>query len=69
MIKFIFDEKMIDEALKANGWSSGWNSDEWCHKEDNADYSSYTTKEAFAKLLNKCSLIPRNVENCWVTEE
>ena len=38
MIKFIFDEKMIDEALKANGWSSGWNSADWCHETDNPDY-------------------------------
>ena len=65
MIKFVFDEEMIDDALKANGWSAGWNSNEWSHEDENADYCSYTTKEAFTKLLNKCNLIPRNVENCW----
>ena len=38
MIKFVFDEEMIDDALKANGWNAGWNSDEWSHKDDNADW-------------------------------
>ena len=69
MTKFIFDEEMIGEALKANGWSSGWNSQMWVHENENPDYSSHTTKEAFAKLLYKCNLVPENVERCWEVEE
>ena len=60
---------MISEALKANGWSNGWNNQMWVHENENPDYSSHTTKEAFAKLLYKCNLVPENVERCWEVEE
>lgn len=46
MIKFTFDEEMIDTALMANGWSAGWNSTDWSHKDDNPDYVSYTKKRS-----------------------
>ena len=69
MIKFIFDEEMIDTALMANGWSVGWYPTDWCHERDDPDYVSYSKKEAFTKLLNECNLIPRDVENCWVEKE
>jgi hypothetical protein len=66
MIKFTFDEEMIDTALMSNGWSAGWNCTDWCYERDDPDYVGYSKKEAFTKLLNECNLIPRDVENCWV---
>jgi hypothetical protein len=65
---FCFDEEMIETALIANGWETGWNSEMWVHKSENADYVSYSKKEAFAKLLYKCNLVPENVEWCWNNE-
>ena len=66
-LTFCFDEEMIEDALIANYWENGWNSEMWVHKSHNADYVSYSKKEAFAELLYKCNLIsgPENVEECW----
>ena len=68
-LTFCFDEEMIETALIANGWENGWNSEMWVHKSENVDYVSYSKKEAFAKLLYKCNLVPENVEECWKEEK
>ena len=64
-LTFCFDDEMIETALKANGWNAGWNSGDWVHNSENADYVSYSKEEAFAKLLYKSNLVPKNVEGCW----
>jgi hypothetical protein len=67
-LTFCFDEEMIETALIANGWETGWNSEMWVHKNESVYYASYSKKEAFAKLLYKCNLVPKNVEECWNNE-
>ena len=59
---FCFDNEMIETALIANGWSRGWNSKMWVPDDENPDWSSYSKKEAFIKLLCKCNLISKNVK-------
>jgi hypothetical protein len=61
-LTFCFDEEMIETALIANGWGTGWNSEMWVHENEAVYYASYSKKEAFAKLLYKCNLVPENVE-------
>ena len=46
-LTFCFDEEMIEDALIANYWENGWNSEMWTHKSQNADYVSLSKKEAF----------------------
>lgn len=67
-LTFCFDDEMIETALVANGWNTGWNSKDWVHNSENPDYVSYSKREAFAKLLYKSNLVSENVERCWKNE-
>lgn len=65
-LTFCFNDEMIDTALRANGWSEGWNDEYWVHESyESADYGGARKKEAFVKMLYDKNLIPKNVEMCW----
>lgn len=50
-MKFCFDEKSIEVALRANGWSDLWNPNNWVHETDiYPDFSGCTMKQAFDEI-------------------
>ena len=65
-MKFTFNEEMIDNALRANGWKDLWHPDNWVHESaNNPDWAGVSKKQAFEILLRKSNLVPKNVEEFW----
>ncbi len=63
---FSFNEQMIDDVLRANGWKHLWHPNNWVHESaSNPDLTGVSKKEAFETLLRKNNLIPQNVDKVW----
>lgn len=66
---FSFNEQMIEDALRANGWNDLWNADNWVHESaSNPDWAGVSKKQAFETLLRNNNLMflkPRNTDKCW----
>lgn len=65
-MNFSISERMIDDALRANGWNDLWDSDNWVHESSiDPDKAGVSKKRAFEILLRERNLIPLNVDKCW----
>lgn len=73
VMKFTFDDKMIDIALRVNGWSDLWHPDNWVHySSKNPDYAGVSKKKAFETLLYDSNLVGDGrsspLDECWSEE-
>ena len=66
-MKFCFDEKAIEAALRANGWSECWHPDCWVHESsENPDYAAVNIQIAFEQLMRENNLVPRDMKDFWI---
>jgi hypothetical protein len=67
IMKFCFDEKAIEVALRANGWSECWHPDNWVHESsENPDYAGVNIQIAFERLMLEKNIVPKNMKGFWI---
>lgn len=56
---------MIETALEANGWSTGWAGDDWVPPGANPDRGGMSMQDAFEALLRTSNLAGWGLAGCW----
>jgi len=62
---FTYDEDMMADCLRANGWSERWAEGNWAPDNIQSDYCGFDLKEAFSMLLTSKNLYGEQWEKMW----
>lgn len=68
-MKFCFDEKAIEIALRANGWDTLWHPDNWVYnfnENPDPDHAGVSIQIAFELLMRENNLVPRDMKDFWI---